>query len=143
MAPVDLTTIQEKLGKLRTVVDKLEQLRQTPADQFIEEFRLSDAALHNLVVGIEVIIDIGNHILSEVFQMKADSYATVIHKLGETKVIPQDFAAENAEMAKFRNLIIHEYGAVNLGRVYEYLQKAPNVFRQFAQHFNTFLQQKT
>lgn len=43
-------------------------------------------------------------------------------------------------MAKFRNLIIHEYGDVDVGKVYEYTEDAPEVFRQFAQYFNDFLE---
>lgn len=86
------------------------------------------------------VIDLGNHLLSEVFQVKADSYAAVITKLGETGIIPEVFAAENADMAKFRNLLIHEYGDVDLGKVYEYLSKAPDVFRQFAQYFDDFVE---
>ena len=142
MTPIDEISVQEKLAKLRTVVDKLEQLRQESAEEFLENFQISDSALHNLTIGVEVIVDIGNHFLAEVYQQKVESYADVIGKLGDVKIVPEKFARENVDMAKFRNLIIHEYGIIDLSKAYEYLQKAPDIFRQFAQYFADFLQRQ-
>lgn len=96
--------------------------------------------MHYLVIGIEVIVDIGQHILNEVFQTKGDSYEDVISKLGEVKVIDENFARENANMTRFRNLLIHEYIKIDLEKIYQNLQKAPGVFREFAKYFQKFLE---
>ena len=131
-------TIKEKLDLLDEVIDKLKQCAAVPKEDFIADFLVSDAALHNLVLGIEIIVDIGNHILSEAFHVGADSYKETIEKLGETGVVPRDFAKKNADMAKFRNLIIHAYGEIDMKQVYQNLQKAPDIFRKFAEYFSDF-----
>jgi len=120
---IDKETIENKLRKLDQVIAKLEECKKVSEDDFMIDFRISDAAMYNLVQGIEIIIDIGNHILSEVFHIVAEEYAQVIEKLGETKVVPQDFAKENIDMAKFRNLIIHAYEKIDL-------DKATKIFRK-------------
>jgi len=137
---VDKITIKRKLKKLAEVINKLEQCKKVSREDFFVDFRISDSAMHNLVMGIEIIIDIGNHLLAEVFQESADEYATIIEKLGEVKVVPENFAKENVKMARFRNLIIHAYEKIDLDEVYQNLQKAPDIFRQFAKYFTEFLE---
>jgi len=140
MASLDKKTIQEKLRKLQEVVGKLEACKKVSLKAFLKDDQTADAAMYNLIIGIEVIVDIGNHILSEVFQIKAEDYSAVIKKLGQTKIIPEKFVEDNRDMAKFRNLLVHEYGQVDLEKVYEHLQKAPGIFRQFARYFMDFLE---
>lgn len=136
---VDKETIENKLKKLDEVINKLEQCKKASREDFMIDFRISDSTMHNLVQGIEIIVDIGNHILSEVFHVRAEEYAEVIKKLGETKIVSPDFAKENIEMARFRNLIIHAYEEIDLNKVYQNLQKAPEIFRKFAKSYQKFL----
>jgi len=140
MVVVDQKSVDEKLKKLGTVVDKLEQLKREPYNKFVEDYKISDTTLHNMVLGVEVVVDIGNHLLAEVFQIRAESYAGVIEKLAEARVISEEFASQNVKMAKFRNLIIHEYGHIDLEKVYNFLQKAPDIFREFARCFQEFME---
>lgn len=137
---IDEESIKRKLKKLEEVVAKLEECKRASKEDFMTDFRISDSAMHNLVTGIEIIVDIGNHILTEVFQVAADEYAKIIEKLGETKIVPKDFAEANIEMARFRNLIIHAYEKIDLNLVYQNLQKAPDIFRKFAKYYLEFLE---
>jgi uncharacterized protein YutE (UPF0331/DUF86 family) len=136
---IDKKTIKERLSKLDEVINKLEECKKASKEDFLIDFRISDSAMHNLVLGIEIIFDIGNHILNEVFQQHPKEYKEIIEMLGECKVVPKKFAKENVNMAKFRNLIIHQYLKIDLNLVYDYLQKAPDIFRKFAKHFQKFL----
>lgn len=138
--PLDKKSIKNKLAKLEECIEVLEKLKETPKKEFLKNKEKSGAAMHYLVIGIEVIVDIGQHILSEIFNSRGESYEEIILKLGEKKVANKNFAKENAKMAKFRNLLIHEYIKVDLNKVYANLQKAPDIFRQFAKYFQEFLE---
>ena len=140
MSSIKISTIEEKLRKLREVIDKLEECKKTSQHDFMVDFWVSDTTMHNLVLGIEIIVDIGSHILAEVFQMRTSEYAEVIEKLGKAQVVPEEFAKENVDMARFRNRIIHYYGDIDLKQVYQNLQKAPDIFRKFAEYFSDFLE---
>ena len=141
--PVDKATIYERLDKLSQVIKLLEKYRATPREDFLTDFTINSAAQYNLILGIEIIVDIGSHLLSEAFQVHASEYRQVIELLGEYEVLPREFAEENIPMARFRNLIIHQYEQVDMAQVYENLQKAPGVLNQFAKYFTDFIENKS
>lgn len=140
MSPINRKSISEKLELLNEVIEKLDEIKILKRDEFVSDFFIHDTAIRNLVLGIEIIVDIGNHILSEVFQSGAKSYKDVIIDLGEGGVISKDFAKENAKMADFRNLIIYACGRLDIKQVYKNLQKTPDTFRKFAKYYVRFLE---
>lgn len=139
MSPVNRKSVDEKFKKLEESIKMLEVYKKISESDFLKDNTINGATIHYLVLSIEIVVDLGNHILSEIFQDHASAYEEVILKLGELKVIPEDFSTDNANMAKFRNLLIHEYIKVDMKRVYEYLQRAPNIFRKFAEYYFDFI----
>lgn len=133
-------SVNEKLAKLDEVINLLKEYRKSSYEKFVSDQTIQGATMFNMIIGVEVIIDIGMHILSAIYHTTAREYKEVIEKLGEYEIVPEEFAKENANMAKFRNLVVHEYGAVKLDQVYENLQKAPDIFRQFAKYYVEFLE---
>src|SRR3989338_2396357 len=112
MSPLNKNTIHEKLFKLQEYTKVLEELRGEGRDAFFADYKTQDSATLNMFTAIETIIDIGNHIITEVFQKQAKNYAEIILILGETGVIPKTFAEDNKDMAKFRNLVAHDYDKI-------------------------------
>lgn len=139
MSPINKKTIEEKLLKFQEIIKALNDIKIYPEGKFVKDMLINSAAMFNLVIAIEIIIDIGNHILVENFQKSAKTYADVIIELGETGIIPKEFAEDNKDMAKFRNKLIHDYDRIEIEKVYEYLQNAPEIFSQFAKYFIIFL----
>jgi len=142
MSPLNKKTIHEKLFKLQEYTKILEEIRAEGYDSFFTQQRNRDSATLNMFTGIEMIIDIGNHIITEIFQKQAKSYADVIMLLGETGIVPEKFAKENIDMPKFRNLVAHDYDKITPKGVYENLQEAPDIFRQFAKYFVEFMEKQ-
>lgn len=142
MSPINRKTIEEKLFKFQETTKVLNDLKAYSKEEFIKDAIINSAAMFNLVIAVEVIVDIGNHILVEDFQRSVKTYTDIIIELGDIGVIPKEFAQENKDMAKFRNKLIHDYDRVSLDQVYEHLQKAPDIFRQFSKHFINFLENK-
>lgn len=137
---IDKDSIKEKLLKLDDAVKLLEKYRAVSREDFLTDFTTNSAAMYNLIIGIEVIIDIGAHMLSEAYQASPKEYREVIEKLGEYDIVPSVIAKEHAGMTGFRNIIVHQYGEVDMKLVYENLQKAPDVFREFAKYYMEFLE---
>ncbi|MCL6614429.1 MAG: DUF86 domain-containing protein [Firmicutes bacterium] len=54
---VDKHKIAKKLELIRTCLDRLESLGQAGLEEFLADFRLADAAKHNLQIAIEAMID--------------------------------------------------------------------------------------
>ena len=138
MSPVNKKSIQEKLFKLQESIKILEDLKRREQKIFFSDRIIQDSTTLNLFVSIELIADIGNHLITEVFQKQAKTYAEIIELLGVTGVVPETFAKENSDMTKFRNLVAHDYGKITPEGLYEHLQKAPDIFRAFAKYFVEF-----
>lgn len=132
-------TIDLKFSKLEEVIKKLEGIKKFSKVIFLKHSQIQDAALYNLIIGIEAITDIGNFILSQYHHEVAKTYKDIIIKLGEHKVIPRKFADENAAMADLRNFLIHVYEEVDIQKVYLYIKKAPDIFRKFAKYYIEFM----
>ena len=136
---LDTESINERLAKLSQIIKLLEQYRAESEKDFLTDFTVNSATQFNLIIGLEVIVDIGSHILNELYQVRPKEYSEVIATLGGYDVIPIEFAAEQSGMAGFRNFIIHQYEDVDMKKIYQYLQNAPSIFRKFAEYYVDFL----
>jgi uncharacterized protein YutE (UPF0331/DUF86 family) len=141
MTAIDQQTVASRLAMLNEVIAKLSKINTLPKKDFFDDFFISDTAIRNLVLGIEIILDIGNHILSAQYQVSAKTYKDVIMELGRLNVISEGFAAQQATMADFRNLLIHAYSKISLERVYDYMGHAPDIFKTFAAVYLAVIEQ--
>lgn len=139
MSPEAKETIKEKFFKLQKNIEALEELQNRSQEDIAEDLIIQNSVLHGLYVSIEIILDVGSYILSEYFNSPAKNYREIIELLGQKEVIPQEFAQANADMAPFRNRVAHDYDQLDIEKVYLYLQKAPTVFYQFMDHYNSFM----
>ena len=132
-------TISRKLKKLDEVIRQLEGIKSYKREEFLGNKILQAAAERFFILGIEIITDVGEHLLTEEKHVSPESYDEIISKLGRTKLVPPALAKRNAGMARFRNLLVHAYDIIEPKLVYSYLQKAPREFRAFAKAFVKFL----
>ena len=131
--------IKEKLAKLEEIIVTLKEFERIPKKKFIGDRKIYFGAIYSLVVGIEIICDTGNHVLSYHFGRKSETYKEIIELLAEVEIIPQSFAKKTVEMTKFRNLAIHVYVKVDPKKVYTYIPKAIRQFNSYSQYFLKFL----
>jgi uncharacterized protein YutE (UPF0331/DUF86 family) len=66
-------------------------------------------------------------------------YRDIFPELARAGVLPSDFAQRLVGMAKFRNVLVDMYLAVNPRRVYENVQHDLDDFDVFARHITEFL----
>lgn len=132
-------TIARKLKKLDEVIRQLEGIKAFGRDEFLASRILQAAAERFFILGIEIITDVGDHLLTQKMDVSSESYDEIISQLGKTKLIPPLLAKRNAGMARFRNLLVHVYDIIEPELVYTYLQDAPREFRAFAKAFAEYL----
>lgn len=135
MTPLRPLTIARKLKKLDEVIRLLEGIKTYKQEEFLRNKILQAAAERFFILGIEIITDVGEHLLTQEKDVSSESYDEIISELGRTKLVPVALSKRNAGMARFRNLLIHVYGIIEPELVYGYLQKAPREFRAFAKAF--------
>lgn len=136
--------IPEKLAKLEEIINTLKEFQKYHEKEFVADRKIYFGAIYALVVGVEIICDLGSHILSFSFGRKAETYKEIIRLMAEVEIIPKDFAKETEPMTDFRNLAIHVYARVEPEKIYSYLPKAITQFQKYKKYFlNLFPSQKS
>jgi len=136
---VDKEMITAKFSDLNRNLKELHKLRDSRLSELASSLSKQWAVLHGLQVSIQIIIDVGNHILAAIGENAIDEYVDVIDKLGENRIIPGKFAVRIRGMAGLRNILVHEYDVIDLKKVYEILQKNLGDFYQFVRCINRYL----
>lgn len=123
---VSTEKITRKFSQLDEYLRLLRQIAETPQDAFLKDKILLGSAKYYLQVSIECCLDIANRIIAaEQFRPPRD-YADTFKILEETEVLSPHFARKLMMMAKFRNRLVHLYGEVDDGYIYEFIKKDLN-----------------
>lgn len=115
------TTINSRLRDLERYVQQLRRFQSYRYNEIENDLEKIWAIEHGLQVSIQIIIDVGNHILASIGENQVEDYTDVLGKLGQRNILPPQFAAEIQGMAGFRNLLVHRYTEIDLRQVYDVL----------------------
>lgn len=86
-----------------------------------DSWKLAQFHLHRALEGV---FNIGTHILSRIPGGQTTSYKEIAIKLGEFKIVPKDFAETRlAEMAKYRNRLVHFYAEIKAQELYKIINE--------------------
>ena len=133
--------IVKRIERIEEALRRLEEIRQLSLDQFLNDWKSQDASLHNLQITIEGCLDIGNYIIGLIGAKSPDTYVQIVEILGEEKILPEDFLEVAKNMARFRNIIVHDYLYLDLQKVYSFLLKL-NDIRQFLRYLVEYLEMR-
>ena len=132
--------IRQRLLKLEEVISRLEELTRAGSGALRYSFRDAWAAERGLQLGAEIILDVGNHILSAHCGVSAEDYEDIIAQLGANGVIAPQTRDRLKGLGGFRNILVHGYLQVDPDRVTEFLRKAPANFSDFARAVREWLE---
>lgn len=138
---MDTTLITERLSVIARAVHALQEVRQVPLEEFVQDYFLHSAAERSLQVAIQAALDIGNILLSHSTTDVPTEYAEIFPALAHIGVLPVEFAERLVTMARFRNVLVHMYADIDLDRLHAYLQTDIQDFTVFAQHVAAYLEQ--
>lgn len=136
---IDKNLIKKKLGELENYILTLEGLRTYSIRELQKNREKLWSVEHGLQLTVQLVIDMGNHILASIGEQEIEDYVDVIDKLGERRIIPSEFAQTIRGMAGFRNILIHEYATVDIKKVYHVLHNQLDDFRKFAKYVDAYL----
>lgn len=114
--------ILAQLQALDDALEAWERYRQIPYEEFVLEKDVRYMVCHALLLAIQSAIDIATAIAVMKTPKRPDTYRETFLVLGRSSIIPEEIARELSTLAGFRNLLVHEYTALDNGRVYRILQ---------------------
>jgi uncharacterized protein YutE (UPF0331/DUF86 family) len=117
-----VTYLVERLAELRRHLEHLRQLRpRVPAREALErDLSLHNDVLFSLLTVCQLVIDIAGE-LSARRGERFEDYTQAVRNLIRDERFPADLVHELERLPGFRNVLIHEYVALDMDRVIEAL----------------------
>ncbi|RLC79274.1 MAG: hypothetical protein DRJ03_12505 [Chloroflexi bacterium] len=137
---VDIQTVIERLEALRVYLAELDRYARYSFDELTSDFVKYRAAERSLQLTAQAIVDIATHIVTADYDTRVQDYRQAIESLGEEGVLPPVFAERLAPIASFRNILVHEYLAIDPVKLYDILIHGRADIEEFGQRIAVYLQ---
>lgn len=130
---VDRALVLRKLASLEEYRRQIQEYAAIPLEVYRSDWKAQRIIERTLQMMIELCVDIASHIVSDDGLRTPETYADTFRVLGEVGILSPDQTAVMDKMAKFRNIVVHQYEAVDAEIVVLVLRKHLNDFDRFAE----------
>lgn len=127
------------VGEIGEAIGDLERYRNVEADKLLYDKEKLGNIKYQFIVAAEACIDLCNHIAAKGLFTAPESYSKCFDVLFKHGVIEKNLAENMADLAKFRNLLVHLYSKVENQEVIENLKKI-NIIREFVSAIATYVE---
>jgi uncharacterized protein YutE (UPF0331/DUF86 family) len=137
---VDKVLILRKLTELSEYMDQIKEYRSLTVDAYASDWKTQRIVERTLQVMIEVCVDIAGHIISDSGYRVPKTYADTFRVLCENNVIDEDLCQRMERMAKFRNVVVHQYDKVDAQIVVGVLKSHLSDFSDYKEGVLAFIE---
>lgn len=131
--------LHTRLEKLVEYQKILKGIQKYPLTEFMANPLLHGSAERYLHLSIEAVLDISHHLIRDLKLRSPNDYADSFHILFEAKVISKAFSEKLARMARFRNILVHDYLKLDRKQIHSHLKDHLTDFAHFAKQVKRFL----
>mgnify|MGYP000963931828 FL=1 len=131
--------INFKLEQLGEYVSTLREYQQYDIEEIRNNRTLRGAIERYMEISLACMIDICEMIISTEKLRRPETYREVILVLGQYNILPEEFAKKLAPAAGFRNILVHMYADIDLGKLYSFLQNDIGDLELFAEYVAKYL----
>jgi len=135
-------SILERLKKLETVLENLQDKSVDNLEQYKSDLDLQWIVERGLEVASSVIFDVGNHILAGHYKISVDEYEQILQQLAAKQVISSDLYNELSGLGGFRNILVHDYLSLDHEIVFNHYEKSQTVFPGFIAEIYDWLEKQ-
>jgi len=123
MSPVNKEKITDLIAEVQKAKEQLKSYSLVPTEVVLGSMEKMNSIKYLFIVCIEACIDICQHVSAKMFQETPESYGGCFDVLSNKGAIPDSLGKQMAELARFRNLLVHLYWKVDDRRVIENLSR--------------------
>ncbi len=131
MELVDKSLIGRKLAEMEAYLSQIKEFSRISVSAYRKDWKTQRIVERTLQILIELCIDIANHMISDKNMRLPTSYADAFNVLLENKIITKKLSGTMEKMAKFRNLIVHQYEKIDPAIVVSILHKNLKDFEKY------------
>ena len=128
---VERCVIEGKIDVIERNLDFLHEYKSVSEEDFLKSYKDIQAVKYSLLETIEACLDIAAHIISSLGLERAESYSEMFEILGKRGIIDQELASKLADMARFRNLLVHGYTKIENLKVLEIVKSEVDDVRDY------------
>jgi uncharacterized protein YutE (UPF0331/DUF86 family) len=136
---VDKTLIMRKLAELELYLEQIREFEPVSLEDYRKDWKTQRIVERTLQMMIETCADVANHLVADGKMRTPTSYADTFRVLAENGAVSAELAAVMEKMAKFRNIVVHQYEAVDAEIVILVLRKHLGDFDRFKNAVISFL----
>lgn len=129
---VNQNIVKAKIMHIENNLGRLKEKENITLEEFKKKVDLQDIVIHNLQLAIQGCIDIASHIISDEAWPVPDTLIGLFDILAKHRIISEELNDRLKKMAGFRNIIVHEYGSIDLDKVYKILKEDIKDIRLFS-----------
>ena len=120
---VDRALLLRKLAELEEYLKQIRDYANITIEQYSSDWRIQRIVERTLQIMIETCVDIAGHIISDRGYRIPNSYAATFRILYENNKLGKELFETMEKMAKFRNIVVHNYDEVNAAIVVNILRR--------------------
>ena len=128
---IDKSLVLRKLAEIDEYVGQIKEYKDLTALQYSSDWKIQRIIERTLQMMIETCVDIASHIISDKGFRIPKSYADTFRVLYEKDILNKRLFEALEKMAKFRNIVVHQYDRVDSKIVVGILKNNLNDFRTF------------
>jgi uncharacterized protein YutE (UPF0331/DUF86 family) len=114
---VDKILIGRKLALIDTYLRQIREFSKISVNEYRQNWKTQRIVERTLQILVEECIDMANHIIADEGLRLPVGYADAFQVLMENRVLNKRLSATMEKMAKFRNVVIHQYEKIDPGIV--------------------------
>jgi len=120
-----------KLAQIDTYLNQIKEYSKISLVQYKNDWKTERIVERTLQILIEVCLDIANHLISDKEMRLPTGYADTFKVLSENKVINRRLFEALEKMAKFRNVVVHQYETIDPAIVISILHRNLSDFEKY------------
>jgi len=129
---VDVALVLRKLASLDDYRKQIAEFSSVTVDDYRGDWKVQRIVERTLQMMIELCTDIAGHIIADQALRAPETYADTFRVLGEAGILTTEQMTVMEKMAKFRNVVVHQYEAVDAEIVALILRKHLDDFQLFS-----------
>ena len=128
---VDHDLILAKAGLIRRHLKRVSDKASVDLKKYLKDLDLQDLISFNLHLAIENCIDLAAHVISEEGLGVPGSASEMFYLLEENNYLSPELTEKMIKAVGLRNLIVHEYGKIELKRLFEIVHKDTQDLKEY------------
>ncbi len=136
---VNRDIVLSRIDKLNEYMGFLKSVKNYSKEEYINTPMIFGSTERFLHLAIECILDIGNHIISDLRYRKPQNNRDIFEVLYENNILPLELKENLCKMAQFRNILVRDYMKLDRGIVYGIVINNLNDLQEFVVNVSDYI----